>query len=65
MDGLSSGIEGVSRILCWCEHFSSVNVECMDHADQIWTGSMKSLDAIAMFNTGLEGSDATNLDSEP
>ena len=37
----------------------------MDHADQIWTGSMKSLDAIAMFNTGLEGSDATNLDSEP
>ena len=27
----------------------------MDHADQIWTGSMKSLDAIAMLNTGLKG----------
>ena len=27
--GLSWGIEGVSRILCWCEHCGSVNVDRM------------------------------------
>ena len=62
---LSWAIEGFSRIHCWCEPCRLVNVYlCMDHVDQIWTGSMKCAGCHCHVEHGAGGSDATNLDSE-